>query len=246
VAFSTLPQSFVVFTSFRATRGPLFIEGFSLDSYRQVFRTLGLAIRNTYIFGLIAIVFIVIIAMLIAYLTVRKKSFATNLLDSVAMIPFFISGSVIGIVLILAFNAPPLLLIGTPTIMILAFIIRRLPYTLRSSSAILHQISPSLEEAAISLGDSPMKSFFKVTALIMMPGVISGAVLSWITIINELNASILLFNVHTQTMPVVIYNAVHRGSGFGPASALASILILSTVAALILFFKLTGKKEISL
>jgi iron(III) transport system permease protein len=244
--FAAMPMAFVVFASFRATRGPIFIEGFSLDSYRQIFRTLGVAIRNTYVYGLIAIVIIVMLALFISYLTVRRKGFLSNLLDSVAMLPFALSGSVVGIVLILAFNSQPLILIGTPAIIVLAYVVRRLPYTLRSSSAILHQISPSIEEAAISLGDSPMKSFFKVTAVMMMPGVVSGAVLSWITILNELNASILLFNVHTQTMPVVIYNVVHRGSGFGAASALASILIFSTVITLGLFFKITGRTDISL
>jgi len=246
LAFSTIPQTFVIYTSFRATRGPIFIDGFSFASYERVFRVLGTAIRNTYVYGLIAIAIIVVMSLFISYLTTRRKNFFTSLLDSLTMLPFVIPGSIIGIILILAFNSRPLLLIGTPAIMILAFVIRRLPYTLRSSSAILRQISPSIEEAAISLGDSPVKSFFKTTAIVMMPGVISGAVLSWITIINELNAAVILFNVRTQTMPVVIYNELHRGAGFGPASALASILILTTVVSLALFFKLTGKTEISL
>jgi len=245
VAIATIPQLFVVFTSFRATRGPMFADGFSLDSYRRIFRTVGGAIRNTYLFGLVAIVIIIILSLLIAYLTVRRKNILTNMLDYSVMLPFVLPGSVIGITLILAFNGSPLLLIGTPMIMILAFVIRRLPYTLRSSSAILHQISPSMEEAAISLGDSPMKSFFKVTAIMMIPGVVSGAILSWITIINELNASVLLFTTRTRTMTVVIYQEVLRAS-YGTSAALASILIFSTIISLVIFFKVTGKTEISL
>jgi len=246
LAVSVLPQTFIIYTSFRATRGPIFVDGFSLDSYRRAFSIAGTAIRNTYVFGSIAIFIIVISALFIAYLTVRKKHFFTQLLDYITMLPFVIPGFVIGITLLMAFNRRPLLLIGTPMIMVLAFVVRRLPYTLRSSSAILHQISPSMEEAAISLGDPPMKSFFKITAVAMMPGVVSGAILSWITILNELNASVLLFNVHTQTMPVVIYNELHRGIGFGAASALTSILILTTLVSLVVFFKLTGKTEIGL
>jgi len=245
VALATVPQLFVIFTSFRATNGPMFAEGFSLDSYRRVFRTVGGAIQNTFVFGLIAIAIIIVLSLLIAYLTVRRKNAITGALDYAVMLPFVIPGSVIGITLILAFNGSPLLLIGTPAIMILAFVIRRLPYTLRSSSAILHQISPSIEEASISLGDSPMKSFFKVTAVMMIPGVVSGAILSWITIINELNASVLLFTTRTRTMSVVIYQEVLRAS-YGTSAALASILIFSTIASLALFFKLTGKADISL
>jgi len=223
----------------------MFVDGFSLESYERIFRNLGSSIRNTYVYGLIAIAAIVILALLVAYLVVRRKSMLTSVLDYIIMLPFVISGSVIGITLILAFNTRPLLLVGTPFILILAFVLRRLPYALRSSTAILHQISPSLEEAAISLGDTPLKSFFKVTAVMMMPGVISGAILSWITIINELNASILLFTTPTRTMTVVIYQEVLRAL-YGTAAALATILTLTTVISIIIFFKLTGKTEISL
>jgi iron(III) transport system permease protein len=138
-----------------------------------------------------------------------------------------------------------MLLSGTAVIIIIAFVVRRMPYTLRSSAAILYQISPSMEEAAISLGDSPLKTFFKVTAFMMMPGVVSGAILSWITIINELSASVILYTGDTRTMSVAIYTEVIRSS-YGTAAALASILTLTTVISLLLFFKLSGKKEISL
>ena len=161
------------------------------------------------------------------------------------MFPYIIPGSVLSITLLLAFNKKPMLLSGTAFIIILAFVVRRLPYTLRSSTAILYQISPSMEEAAISLGDSPLKSFFKVTAIMMMPGVMSGAILSWITIINELSASVILYTGGTRTMSVSIYTEVIRAS-YGTAAALSSILTLTTVVSLLIFFKISGKKEVSL
>ena len=93
--------------------------------------------------------------MTIAYLTTRKKSWLTEIIDTLSMFPYIIPGSVLGITLLLAFNDEPLLLSGTAAIIIISLIIRRLPYTLRSSSAILYQLSPSMEEASISLGASP-------------------------------------------------------------------------------------------
>lgn len=245
VFLSIIPQLTVVYTSFKASKGAMFTDGFSLESYKTIFENLGSSILNTYKFGVIAIIIIVFVAMFIAYITTRRPSFITNIIDSMTMFPYIIPGSVLGITLLLAFNSKPLLLSGTSFIIILAFVVRRLPYTLRSSSAILYQISPSMEEAAISLGDSPVKTFFKVTAIMMLPGVISGAILSWITIINELSASVILYTGSTRTMSVAIYTEVIRSS-YGTAAALASILTLTTVISLLLFFKLTGKKEISL
>ena len=245
VFLAIIPQITVIITSFKATNGAIFVEGFSLDSYRSIFRTLGTAIRNTYLFGLIALVIVIALSMLIAYITIRKRSWVSNIIDTMTMFPYIIPGSVLGITLLLAFNKKPLLLSGTAFIVILAFVVRRLPYTLRSSAAILYQLSPSTEEAAISLGDSPLKTFSKVTAVMMMPGVLSGAILSWITIINELSASVILYTGGTRTMSISIYTEVIRAS-YGTAAALSSILTLTTVVSLLLFFKVSGKKEISL
>lgn len=245
VLLAVIPQITVIYTSFKATNGAIFVDGFSLDSYRSIFGNLGTAIRNTYLFGLIAIVIVIALSMLIAYITIRKKSWVSNVIDSMTMFPYIIPGSVLGITLLLAFNKKPLLLSGTAAIIILAFVVRRLPYTLRSSAAILYQLSPSMEEAAISLGDSPLKTFFKVTAVMMMPGVMSGAILSWITIINELSASVILYTGGTRTMSVSIYTEVIRAS-YGTAAALSSILTLTTVVSLLIFFKVSGKKEVSL
>lgn len=245
VFLSIIPQLTVIYTSFKATKGSMFTNGFSLDSYKTIFGNLGKPILNTYKFGVIAIIIIVLLAMFIAYITTRRRSWLTNIIDSMTMFPYIIPGSVLGITLLLAFNKKPILLSGTAVIIIIAFVVRRLPYTLRSSAAILYQISPSMEEAAISLGDSPLKTFFKVTAIMMMPGVVSGAILSWITIINELSASVILYTGDTRTMSVAIYTEVIRAS-YGTAAALASILTLTTVISLLLFFKLSGKKEISL
>jgi iron(III) transport system permease protein len=245
VFLAIIPQITVIYTSFKATNGAIFVAGYSLDSYKSIFRSLGTAIRNTYLFGLIAIMIVIILSMLIAYITIRRKSVISNIIDSMTMFPYIIPGSVLGITLLLAFNKKPMLLSGTAFIIILAFVVRRLPYTLRSSAAILYQLSPSMEEAAISLGDSPFKTFFKVTAVMMMPGVLSGAILSWITIINELSASVILYTGGTRTMSVSIYTEVIRAS-YGTAAALSSILTLTTVASLLIFFKVSGKKEVSL
>lgn len=245
VFLSIIPQLTVVYTSFKNTNGSMFTEGFSLNSYSTIFKNLGKPILNTYKFSIIAIIIIIFLAMFIAYITTRRRSWITNIIDSMTMFPYIIPGSVLGITLLLAFNKKPILLSGTALIVIIAFVVRRLPYTLRSSAAILYQISPSMEEAAISLGDSPLATFFKVTAIMMMPGVVSGAILSWITIINELSASVILYTGDTRTMSVAIYTEVIRAS-YGTAAALASILTLTTVISLLLFFKLSGKKEISL
>lgn len=245
IIIALLPQLYVIYTSFLKTNGKMFVEGYSLDSYRIAFSKVGSSILNTFSLAFAALVIIVLISVLAAYVTIRRKNALTNMLDIATMFPYIVPGSIMGISLLVAFNKPPLLLSGTAAIMIISFVIRRLPYTIRSSSAILHQISISTEEAGISLGASSLKTFFLITLPSMLPGVISGAILSWINILTELATSILLYTTSTRTLTIAIYSEVVRGE-YGTAAALSSILSAITVVSLLLFFKLSGKKEISM
>lgn len=236
-----LPQIVVIVTSFIKSDFTGFHKGFSLESYTTIIRRLGTNIRNTFTFSTVAIIFIVIIGILISYIVVRQKGWFAQVMDMLIMFPFVIPGAVLGISLIVAFNKKPMILTGTAAIMIIAYIVRKLPYTVRSGSAFLQQMDPSVEEASINLGVSPMKTFFTVTARLMAPGVLSGAILSWITCINELSSSVMLYSGKTSTISVAIYTEVVRNS-YGTAAALASILTVSTVVSLLIFLKVSKGK----
>ena len=240
---AVLPQITVVVTSFLKTNGPLFVKGFSLDSYRAILGKLSTNIRNTFTFSVIAIIIMMILGLLLAYIIVRRRGKIANLLDTLVMFPYVIPGSVLGISLILAFNQKPIILTGTVLILVVSYTIRKLPFTLRSSIATLYQIDPAIEEASISLGVPPMKTFAKTTAILMLPGMLSGAVLSFIATINELSSTIILYSGKTGTISVAIYTEIFK-DGYGTAAALATILTVSTVIALIIFDKVSGGKSV--
>ena len=243
---AALPQITVIITSFIGTiNGSLFTGEFTLDNYRNIFsKGNTVAIRNTYLFGLEAIVVVIVCGILISYLSVRKKNTLTGVLDVLTMFPYIIPGSVLGISFLYAFNGPPFLLGGTVIIMIIALSIRRMPYTIRSSTAIIGQISPSIEEASISLGASQVKTFLQITVPMMLPGVLSGAIMSWITLISELSSSVILYTSRTSTLTVAIYSEVIR-SNFGNAAAYSTILTLTSIVSLLIFFKVSGSKDLS-
>lgn len=242
-----LPQITVIFTSFLETAGGMFYTGaFSLENYQNTLLSKdNLCIFNTYLFGLTAIAIVVVCGILISYLTVRKPSILTSILDTLTMFPYIIPGSVLGIALLSGFNSGIIVLSGTALIIIISLTIRRMPYTIRSSTAIIGQISPSIEEAAISLGAGEMKTFRKVMVPMMLPGVMAGAIMSWITLISELSSSIILYTSHTKTLTVAIYAEVIR-SNFGNAAAYSTVLTLTSIISLLLFFKLSKSEDISI
>ena len=245
VGVAFMPQLYILYESFRKTSGKAFVPGYSLESYRSAFQVAGSAIKNTFVIGLSALAVIILLAVLVAYLVVRRRNTANNVIDIMSMLPYIIPGSVVGIALIMAFNQKPLILTGTMIIMVIALVIRRLPYTIRSSVATLQQIPITVEEAAISLGASKVKTFFLVTVPMMANGTISGAILSWVTIITELSTAICLYTVRTQTLTLAIYVYVSRGND-GIAAALATILSLTTVVSLCIFMKVSKSKDVTL
>ncbi len=237
-----LPQLVVIYTSFLKTNGPLFVSGFSLDSYYDIMNKLSSNIYNTFLYSVISILAMLLLGLILSYIIFKKKNRLAPILDILIMFPYVIPGSVLGIGLLVCFNKRPLLLSGTGFILIVSYVIRKLAYTVRSGTAILHQIDPSIEEASINLGVSPMKTFFKVTAIMMGPGIFSGLILSWISTINELSSSIILYTGKTGTIAVAIYTEVIRDS-FGSAAALSTILTIISILSLVLFkFLSRGKK----
>lgn len=244
VLLAFMPQVYVMYTSFLKTSGKIFLPGYSLDSYKFAFSHLKNAIPNTFLIGGAALVIVIVIAILIAYLVVRRSNMINRIIDTLSMVPYIIPGSVVGIALVMAFNKKPIVLAGTAAIMIVALVIRRIPYTIRSSTATLQQIPMSIEEAAISLGSSKLKAFFTITVPMMANGILSGAIMSWVTIITELSTAIILYNLKTITLTLATYTYVSRGN-YGIAAAYATILTVATVISLLLYMKVTGNKEVS-
>ena len=243
VAIAFLPQLYIIYLSFRNCSGMIFKEGYSLVNYEKALdKLLMRSIKNTTIMGIVALVVIIVIAVLIAYLVVRRKSVLNDSIDTMAMIPYIMPGAVIGLALLFAFGKKPFALTGTMIIMIISFVIRRLPYTIRSATATLMQISLSIEEAAISLGASKLKTFATITVPMMANGILSGAILSWVAIVTELSSSIILYNNKTITLTMSTYVAISRGN-YGLAAAFAAILTVVTIISLLLYLWISKSED---
>ncbi|MEA5143483.1 MAG: iron ABC transporter permease [Oscillibacter sp.] len=245
VGISILPQLYVVYTSFQKTSGQIYVDGYSLQSYQDMFSRLGRSIQNTIVIPAVSLLIVVFLAVLIAYVAVRRRNVLSGAVDVISMIPYVIPGTVIGIAMICAFNREPLVLTGSMLIMVVALVLRRLPYTIRSSVAILQQIPLYVEEAALSLGSSKPKAFFTVTLPMMSSGVLSGAILSWVTLISELSTAILLYTGKTQTLTVAIYTQIVRGN-YGIASAMATVLTVMTLLSLVIFNKISKDGDLTM
>ena len=233
------PLFVVVTSSFRNTLYGQFVDGFSFDNYLDSSDAILRYVGNTFRIGLSALFILVVISVLVSYLTVRRKGALSNGLDTMTMIPYVVPGLVIGIALVTAFSRPPLLLTGTFAIMVLALAMRRMPYSVRSTTAIMYQLNPSIEEAATSLGASKLRTLLRIIVPSLAPGILAGAMLSWMTIITELSTTLFLYTTSTQTLSLGIYVEVIRGQ-FGTSAALATVLLALTMISIVLLLRLPG------
>lgn len=241
VLLSGLPLLTIVIASFLRSRGPLLVAEFTLDGYRDATR-LSRALFNTLTFSAISTLIAVAIGCLVGYVVTRQRTRLAGLVDAFSMVPFAVAGVVMGIALSVTFGDAPLFLAGTPVILILAYFIRRLPYSVRSVSGMLSQMGNQTEEASVNLGVSPAQTYLRVTIPMISPAILSGALLTFATIVREFNATVILYSGRTATLPVEVFAQVLQGN-FGQAAVIGTVLIAISVVPIVILFKFMGKGE---
>lgn len=237
ILLSLLPLIVVFIAAFTKTSGPVMHWGsWSLASMQRALHGAPEPILNSLKFASLATVTGVAFAVLVSYLTIKKRSAFTQVLDYIVVLPLTISGTVLGIALVQTFNTGWLVLAGTSGIMVLCYAVRRLPFAVRNASSVLFNIPDSIEEASISLGVSPLMTFFKVILPAMKASIISAAILMWLTTISELSASIVAYSGGLETMPIAIFRQVDGGR-LGMASAYGAALVTVIVLPIIVSVK---------
>jgi iron(III) transport system permease protein len=243
VALSLLPFVAVLFVSFLHFRGPVLTWQLAFSNYASLLEGSFRPLYNSLLLATITAVVATLLGAPIGYIITRHRGALSTGLDLIGMVPFAVSGTVLAIGLIIAFNSGILILTGGWLILVIAYVVRKLPFCIRSSSAIVHQIEPSLEEASINLGVPPLRTFVRLTVPLMASGLIGGMILVWITVASELSSTIVLYTSRWQTMTVRMYHFLEGGEGAGSASAAAAILILFTAAPLLLIHRRMRRQD---
>ena len=212
VVLSLLPVVTIVVGAFTQARGPVMRWGqWTTANLERVFTRAPEPLFNTLTYAAVATLIGITFSVLISYLVVKKRNRLTPVLDYLTALPLALSGTVIGIGLVMTFNTGWLPLTGTASIIVLAYVVRRLPFGTRNASSTLYNIPDSIEEASISLGVPPVATFFRVVLPLMVPAVVAAAVLTWTTTVAELSASIIVYSGGRETMPIQIFRLIDSG-----------------------------------
>lgn len=242
VTIANLPLLVVCISSFLDARGAVFQADMSLDNYRKAFALIGDALWNSVVYATSALAVIVVIGAAFGYYITRYSGPLSRALDLLVMVPFVVPGTVLGIGYASAFNGPPVYITGTATIIIVVYVVRRMPYLTRAASSVVYQIDRGLEEASLNLGAKPMAGFRRIMVPLMRPGIMAGMTIAWLEVFNELSASIVLYTGATRTLPIAAFQQAFNGD-IGIAAAYASMLVAITAVTLALVIRLGGAEQ---
>jgi iron(III) transport system permease protein len=175
----------------------------------------------------------------VALLAARHPSRISRLISRFCQVGYAIPGVVIALSLVLLVNRLLPFLYATPFVVVIAYVLRHMPQAIRSSESAFSQLSPSLEEAARNLGRTPLQTFLQVTLPLVMPGLLAGGALVFLTSLKELPATLLLRPAGFDTLAVRVW--IWAVDGYYMQAAPAALFLVIT-AVLPLYFLLRRER----
>jgi iron(III) transport system permease protein len=227
-----LPYAALVNAAFsRIPSQPLRVDRFTLDHVRFVFLELSatqLALKNTFVLGLLAATLGTLLAMVVSYLTARAAIRGHRILAFLATAPLAIPAIALGVGLFLAYTRGPVVLYGTLWILLLAYVTIELPAAYQQLQASFRALSPEMEEASRVLGASRLRTLRDVTAPLLGPSLIATWCFVFVAVVRELSAAAILFTSETKVLSVLIFDLNESGDLAAIAVLGLTMLILSS------------------
>lgn len=231
--FLYLPIIVVVAFSFNASKVNVVFTHFTFDWYGKILdnERLIIALKNTLIIAACSTVIAVAVGTLGAIGLHKYKFRGKVLIDILMYIPVVIPEIILGIALLAIFSIMSLPL-GILTL-IIAHATFCIPFVVFTVRARLNGFDPSIEEAAMDLGANRLRTLFEILLPSIMPGVMSGALLSITLSMDDVIISFFTTGPQSTTLPMQIYSMVR--SGISPdVNALSTLILIGTIIVVVL------------
>ncbi len=178
--------------------------------------------------------------LLAGYIVEKKKPRGDQALYTLSVLPAAIPGTVMGLGYVLAFNKPYFLIYGTFWIIIINIIVCNFTLGILASIANLKQIDKSIEEAAVSLGASPIPIFLRVIFPLSRTAFLSNLSFFFMRAMTTISAVIFLVSAKVKLAAIEIIFLDIDGRT-ASANAMSTIIIALVVAMLLVMRGVTGK-----
>lgn len=231
--FLYLPIALLVIYSFNDSKLNIVWEGFTLKWYSQVWDNGPLiqALKNSLIVASVTTVVSTILGTAGAWLLYRYNYPLSRLINTLVAVPMIIPEIIMGISLLVFFSTIHFQL-GYTTI-IISHVTFCFPFVLIAVQARLVGVDPSLEEAAMDLGATPLQAFWLVMMPYLLPAIISGALMSFTLSLDELIVTYFTASPGSATLPIKVFGMAKVG--LNPMlNAISTLFIIATVILVVI------------
>ena len=248
---AAMPVIIVVVMSFSASKTPSFPpNAFSFRWYQKAIELLSAdesgsaisiwdALTTSILTGALTMLISVLVCVPLAYALVRRGGTARQIVELLFTLPLVFPLVVLGIAfLMLAATLDADLGIWRLVIPHLAL---AMPFVLRNCLSAMHGIGLDIEEAAVSLGATPLRAAWDVVLPLMRPGILAGLIFAFIISFNEFTVTFFMYTIDIGTLPIWMYS--RTVSSLDPATlALATIIILFDVTLIMLLDAVVARR----
>ena len=240
-AFLYLPSVLLVVYSFNDSKLNLYWAGFTTKWYGMLFgnEVLLRAFQNSLIVATTTTALSVVIGTSAAWLLYRYRFPAQQTLGLLIFIPMVMPEVLMGVSLLVHIVS-----LGIPlgyTTLIIAHTTFCFPFVLVGVQARLQGIDPSLEEAAMDLGATPLKAFWLVIIPYLLPAIVAGALMSFTLSFDEYIVTIFTSGADSQTLPLKVYGMVRVG--LNPQLNALSTLFIAATAVLVIASQIFTRRK---
>lgn len=221
-------------------------DTFTLNAYVEMLTRQGSTVRafsNSLLLAGGAALFLMCLSLPLGWMMSRMSARARTSLNSLIEIPYALPGVVLAIACILLFAQPlPVIevsLYGSLAIIFIAYLARFMSIALKPVQASAGQLDGSLEEAAQLAGAGPLRRLVQIVLPLVAPALFAGGLLVFLTAVNELTVSALLWSAGNETLGVLVFNLDEGGDSV--LAAAISVVIVLMVVALMLLLSLMGR-----
>jgi len=190
-------------------RRQLSLSAMTLDNYINVFSRVSSyrPLLVSVVYAMIASAAVAVLIVVVCRVITRHKNKLSTVLEYGFMIPWLLPAVLVALGLITTFNLPRWfmfnqVLTGTMFILVLGYMIIRMPFTLRITRAAFFSIDHQLEDAARNLGANSIYTFFRVILPVILPSVLAIFALNYSMLMQDFDMSVFLY--HPVSMPLAV------------------------------------------
>ena len=241
--FLYMPIVVLIIYSFNANRMVMSWGGFGFDWYLKAFQNddIQQAVWNSLIVATVSTIVATAIATMGALVLARGGSFRGKTISlGLITLPLMVPEIVTAVAVLIFFSAIHLNL-GLGNV-IIAHITFCIPFAFMPIRARLEGMDTSLEQAARDLYASPWEAFRFVTVPLLMPGIVAGAMLSFVISMDDFIITLMVGGAGSTTLPVYIYSMIRRGLT-PEINAVSTLLLLVSIAIVTAYWILSKKTQ---